>query len=80
MPEIYYIKILRLYFVTRASKIVKAKILSLESQITISKLTVFKLNYGANFIVLTLVGIHCVACIWLLIGLNVKGGWLDYYE
>jgi len=78
--QIYYLKILRLYFVFRATRIVKNKISKLDEQITISKQAVYKLNYGANFIVLSLVGMHSVACIWLYIGENVTGGWIDYYE
>jgi Ion transport protein len=78
--QLYYLKLLRLYFVFRATRIIRNKITKLDEQITISKQTVYKLNYGANFIVLSLVGMHCVACIWLYIGMNVSGGWIDYYE
>jgi hypothetical protein len=78
--ELYYLKLLRLYFVFRATRIIRNKISGLDEKITISKQTVYKLNYGANFIVLSLVGMHSVACVWLYIGESVSGSWIDYYE
>ncbi len=77
---LYYLKLLRLYFVFKATRVIRNKISILDEKISISKQTVYKLNYGANFIVLSLVGMHSVACVWLYIGQSLSGSWIDHYE
>jgi len=67
-PEIYYIKILRLYYISRSQRIIKVQISSLESRLNISKQTIYKIDYFMSILVIVFVMMHSVSCVWLLIG------------
>lgn len=68
VPDLYYIKLLRMYHISKATTIIKNQIMSLESRLNVSKQTIYQINYFANIFVQVTIMMHFVSCFWLYIG------------
>lgn len=77
-PDIYYIKILRLYYLYRSQRIIKVQIQSLESRLNISKQTIYKIDYFMSILVIVFVMMHSVSCVWLWIGEQYEYSWIRH--
>jgi len=75
-PRVYYFKILRLYYIPRSQKIVKSQIQSLETRLSISKQTIYKIDYFMSILVSVCVMMHSVSCVWLFIGESLEDSWI----
>lgn len=78
-PNIYYVKILRLYYIQRSQKIIKVQIQSLESRWNISKQTIYKVEYFTSILVMVYVMMHTVSCVWLMIGEEYEYSWIKHH-
>jgi Ion transport protein len=80
VPELYYIKIVRLYFIQRTKKIIKTQIQSLETCqcMIISKQTISKIQEFASICLVVFVMMHSVSCMWLLIGEKYDDSWIRH--
>lgn len=77
-PQIYYIKILRLYYISRSQRIIRTQIQSLETRLNISKQTIYKIDYFMSILVSVCVMMHSVSCLWLLVGENYDESWIRH--
>lgn len=78
VPELYYIKLLRLYYISRSQKIIKVQINSLETKLNISKQTIYKIDYFMSILVSVCVMMHSVSCFWLFIGEAEPKSWIRH--
>jgi hypothetical protein len=79
-PWLYNLKLLRFYCIPRAQRIIKQKVLSLETRFNFSKQTIYKFDYFMFIVVIMLIMMHLVACTWLWIGENVRESWISNPE
>ena len=79
-PDMYYFKLLRLYFLSRSKKIIKNQIQSLETCqcITMSKQTISKIEDFTSICLLVFIMMHSVSCVWLLIGERYENSWIHH--
>ena len=77
-PQIYYIKILRLYYISRSQRIVKSQIQQLETRLNISKQTIYKIDYFMSILVSVCVMMHSVSSVWLMIGEIYEESWIRH--
>ena len=79
-PDMYYFKLLRLYFLSRSKKIIKSQIQSLETCqcITMSKQTISKIEDFTSICLLVFIMMHSVSCVWLLIGETYENSWIHH--
>lgn len=77
-PWTYSLKILRFYNIPRAQRIIKSKVMSLEQRFSLSKQTIYKIDYLMFIVVIMLVMMHLVACSWLWIGDQVSMSWIRH--
>ncbi len=78
VSDIYYIKILRLYYISKSQRIIKVQIQSLEQRLNISKQTIYKIDYFMSILVIVFVMIHSVSCVWLFIGEQYDLSWIKH--
>ena len=76
-PELYFFKFLRITRVFKATKSVVNFLKGLEGKCSISKQTVNKIEYFTNFMIVLILLMHIVACVWIYLGIEISGSWLD---
>jgi hypothetical protein len=78
IKNLYYIKILRCFYILKATSILKRYILTLESIFSLSKQTVYKIDYFVSILIIVSFMMHSVSCAWLLIGMSYEYTWITH--
>jgi hypothetical protein len=75
-PRLYYLKLLRLYYVTASQKIIERLIQALEQRLNISKQAIYKIDYFMRILVIAYLTMHSITCTWLLVGETYANSWI----
>lgn len=78
MPNLYYFKILRLFYLQRVSKIINEFVNRLKEQKNAKKQTLDQIEYFSWLIIILLLVMHVVACVWLRTGETTIGSWITH--
>jgi len=76
IPDLYYLKMLRIFELKASQNITNGLINKLKGVGDIKKQTIKKIEFFCSLLIFLFLIIHIISCIWLKIGHLVEGSWI----